>query len=71
MRKVNLWKVEGYAGYYDCDGPSDYNINETIIIDATFSKQAVVDLMARCYRKNRVLEIKVNLLKEMEVDIEQ
>lgn len=64
MKKINIWKVEGYAGFSDCDGPSDYNVNRTVAMDACFSQEQVVNFIVSIY-KTRVVVIKVTLENEV------
>ena len=53
-----VWKITGYIGQSDCDGPEDYNLTKYVVFDNRFSKNTVIDFM--CYffsKKYRCVEI--------------
>lgn len=53
-----VWKITGYIGFSDCDGPEDYNLTNYIVFDERFGKKTIEDLL--CYyfsKKYRYVEI--------------
>ena len=40
----NIWHLEAYRGYSDYDGPEDCNVHKDLIMDASFSKEAVIKM---------------------------
>lgn len=62
--KYNIWHIEMYAGWSDCDGPSDCNIKDDYIFDSRFNKQEVIDMMVSKYDNSRCVEVwKCKLIK--------
>ncbi len=63
--KANTWRITGYRGQNDYDGPSDDNTDLEIIFDSRFKKEDVEAIMF-CYwcKKYRSVAIKAELLKE-------
>lgn len=55
--EYNIWHIEMYVGWSDCDGPEDCNIKRDYIFDASFSKQDVINMITSKYNKERCLEI--------------
>ena len=55
--EYNIWHIEMYAGWSDCDGPADCNIIRDFIFDASFSKKDVMDMLMAKYNKERCVEI--------------
>ena len=67
--KANIWKITGYKGYNDYDGPLDNNIEIEIVMDTYFSKNDVEDIMVNYYSKfYRIVVIKAYLLKECTIN---
>lgn len=63
--KYNVWHIELYHGWYDCDGPSDCNLKGDYIFDARFTKDDVMGLFAQKYSESRVFEVwKCEKIKE-------
>lgn len=66
--KAKVWKVFGYKGNDDCDGPADYNFSFEVVLDAGFSKEDVQDIFAnRFSKKHRTVEVGATELREIEV----
>jgi hypothetical protein len=66
--KAKVWKVFGYKGNDDCDGPADYNFHFEVLMDARFSKEDVQDIFAnRFSKKYRSVEVGAEELREIEV----
>ena len=57
MKKYNIWHVEMYAGWSDCDGPSDCNIRKDYIFDESFSKRNVISMLESLHTEDRVVEV--------------
>ena len=55
--EYNIWHIEMYAGWSDCDGLADCNIIRDFIFDASFSKKDVMNMMMSKYNKERCVEI--------------
>lgn len=45
------WKITGYIGFSDYDGPKDDNLTTYIVFDERFSKKAVIDFMVYFFSK--------------------
>lgn len=56
-KKYNIWHIDAYAGFSDCDGPNDCNIHEDIIFDAKFSRSDIMSMLTGLYGENRVFEV--------------
>lgn len=55
-----VWKITGYIGFFDCDGPEDYNLINYIVFDERFSKKTVEEFMYHFYNKKyRCVKINV------------
>ena len=46
-----VWKITGYIGFSDYDGPEDDNLTTYIVFDERFSKKTVIDFMAYFFSK--------------------
>lgn len=63
--KANTWRITGYRGRNDYDGPEDDNTKIDVIFDSRFDKEEVEKLMAYYWSKlYRSVAIKAELLKE-------
>lgn len=63
--KANIWRITGYKGRNDYDGPADDNTDLEVIFDSRFSKEDVEDIMFYYWGKRyRSVAIKAELLKE-------
>ena len=63
--KANIWRITGYKGRNDYDGPADDNTLHKIIFDSRFKKEDVEDIMFYYWgKKYRSVAIKAELLKE-------
>lgn len=49
--KAKLWKITGYKGRDDWDGPQDNNMRFTVVMDARFSKEDVQDIFLNRFSK--------------------
>ena len=64
--KANIWRITGYKGRNDYDGPADDNTDLEIIFDSRFKKEDVEDIMFYYWCKfYRTVGIKAELLKEV------
>jgi hypothetical protein len=62
---ANTWRITGYKGRNDYDGPADDNTNIEFIFDSRFKKEDVEDIMFYYWGKlYRSVAIKAELLKE-------
>ena len=43
--KANIWRITGYKGWNDYDGPADDNTDLEIIFDSRFKKEDVETIM--------------------------
>lgn len=65
--KANTWRITGYRGKNDYDGPADDNTKLDLIMDSRFKKEDVEELMAYYWSKiYRSVAIKAELLKEVD-----
>lgn len=63
--KANTWRITGYKGKNDYDGPADDNTKIDLIMDSRFKKEDVEAIMANYWSKfYRSVAIKAELLKE-------
>lgn len=68
-KKYNVWHIDAYSGWDDYDGPSDCRIHEDIIMDAQFSKKAVVEMyMTRLGGRSTAIA-KCEIIKSDEIEI--
>ena len=51
--KYNIWNIKGYVGFYDCDGPNDYNVNTNLILNSTYTKKDVIDVFCEKHKGKR------------------
>lgn len=64
--KANVWRVTGYRGKNDYDGPADDNTKLDIIFDSRFKKEDVENILAYYWDKiYRSVAIKAELLKSI------
>ena len=65
--KANVWRVTGYRGKNDYDGPADDNTKLDIIFDSHFKKEDVENILAYYWDKiYRSVAIKAELLEEID-----
>ena len=63
--KANIWRITGYKGRNDYDGPADDNTDLEIIFDSRFKKEDVETIMFNYWgSKYRSVAIKAELIKE-------
>ena len=46
MENVTAYRVQGYRGFSDCDGRSDYNFDKIIWFDSRFSEKQIERMLA-------------------------
>jgi hypothetical protein len=51
--RYNIWNIKGYVGFYDCDGPSDYNVNINLILNSTYTKKDVINMFCEKHKDKR------------------
>ena len=62
--KVNVWRITGYKGRNDYDGPEDDNTKLDLIMDSRFNKENIEEIMAQYWSKfYRSVAIKAELLE--------
>ena len=66
---VNIWHVEGYAGFDDCDGACDYNRHYVIAVDNRFTKEDLEAMFFKEFEKYRSVELKLTWVRKMEINI--
>ena len=65
--KANVWRITGYKGRNDYDGPADDNTKLDIIFDGRLKKEDVEDILFYYWsRKYRSVAIKAELLEEID-----
>lgn len=65
--KAIVWRITGYKGRNDYDGPADDNTNIEVIFDSRFKKEDVEDILFYYWgRKYRSVAIKAELLEEID-----
>lgn len=65
MSKVNIWRITGYRGRNDYDGPQDDNTELDIIFDSRFKKEDIEAILSNYWGEiYRSVAIKAELLKE-------
>lgn len=63
--KANTWRITGYRGRNDYDGPADDNTKLDIIFDSRFKKEDVEAILFNYWgKKYRSVAIKAELIKE-------
>ena len=61
--EANVWRITGYKGRNDYDGPDDDNIDIEIIFDSRFKKDDVETIMLNYWgKKYRSVVIKAELV---------
>lgn len=65
--KTSTWRITGYRGWNDYDGPADDNTKLDIIFDSRLKKKDVEDILFYYWgQKYRSVAIKAELIKEDE-----
>ena len=44
--KANIWRITGYKGHNDYDGPEDDNIKLDLIMDSRFTQKNVEEIIS-------------------------
>ena len=66
--KVNIWRIIGYKGRNDYDGPADDNTNINVAFDSRFTKEDVEDIMFNYWgKKYRSVAIRAELIEAEEI----
>ena len=61
--EANIWRITGYKGRNDYDGPMDDNIDIEIIFDSRFKKDDVENIMLAYWgKKYRSVAVKAELV---------
>ncbi len=69
-KKYNIWHIDAYRGFSDYDGPMDCNYHRDLIMDASFSKDDVMEAWmamnsdARCTAISKCVLVKNGVLPE-------
>lgn len=62
--KANTWRITGYRGRNDYDGPMDDNTSIEVIFDSRFNKEDVETIMFNYWNKKyRSVAIKAELIE--------
>lgn len=66
--KVNTWKITGYKGWNDYDGPVDNNTDIEVAMDGRFKQEDVENIMFDYWgKKYRSVTIKAELVENQEL----
>lgn len=68
-KKFNVWHIDAYSGWSDYEGPSDCNIHKDIIMDASFSKEDVINMYMELLSGRSKIISKCTLIKSEEIEI--
>jgi len=69
--KYNIWYVELYHGWSDYDGPEDCNFKKKVIMNDSFTKEQVEDMLTALWPDERVVQIhKCELVKSDKLYLE-
>ena len=63
-----VWKITGYVGFSDCDGPEDYNLINYIVLMNDFLKRLQKNLCVTFTARNidmQKLMLLIKLTKEL------
>lgn len=64
--KLKVWRVTGYVGWSDYDGPSDDNLDVKLILDASITKDEVYAILNERFKKYRNTVFKLYDVTEAE-----
>lgn len=53
------WHITGYAGFSDYDGPDDNNLDFTMVMDDSVTKDEIEALLVQRYSKHRTLSLSI------------
>lgn len=53
--KYNIWHIDGYVGWDDYDNSSDCNICKDYIVNATFTKDDVINMFCNEHKNYRIV----------------
>ena len=63
LMEANIWRITGYKGWNDYDGPVDDNTDIEVIFDSRFKKEDVEDIMFNYWgKKYRMVAIKAEMV---------
>ena len=63
--RTNTWRITGYRGSSDYDGPADNNTDFELIMDRRFTQRDVEEIMFNYWRPvYRVVAIKAELVND-------
>lgn len=66
--KANTWRITGYRGRNDYDGPMDDNTSIEVIFDSRFNKEDVETIMLNYWsKKYRSVAIKAELIETKDI----
>ena len=66
--KANIWRITGYKGHNDYDGPEDDNTKLDLIMDSRFTQENVEEIISQYWSKfYRSVAIKAELLETKEI----
>ena len=55
--KYNIWHIDAYYGWSDCDGPEDCNVHQDYLFNADWTRQQVMDAFVSKYDEYRNVEV--------------
>lgn len=63
---ISIWRITGYRGTSECDGPEDYNVDMEMAWDNRFDAKEIEEIMAtRWSKKHRCVTIKATFLRSV------
>ena len=61
---MRRWKVQGYAGWYDYDGPQDNNFEFYYELDDKITREDVESIIKNKYKNERILAYEITMIGE-------
>ena len=68
IKNYNIWKIDGYCGWNDYDGPADCNRHDEYIMDANFKKQDVIEMWMSINRGRVVTVAKCEIIASGKIE---
>ena len=69
-KKYKVWRIEGYTGCSDYDGPQDDNHHEDLIFDGRYTKKGVIQMWMSAHDNGGYVAVsKCELIAEGEIEI--
>ena len=66
---INMWRISGYKGFDNYDGPSDDNMHFDVFLDSRFNKEDVEEIfLNRFSKKHRTVALEATLVRELKLE---